>query len=137
MYWTLDGHKPVPCTLRQWGELYGRDQEDKRRLASTYIDDVWISTVFLGIDHGWASNVPILFETMAFGGPIDQYQDRYATWDEAIAGHERMCEAVREAMQTSFARKLFTVLGGKNLHRKRVNRLLAEIMQKGKESDGE
>jgi hypothetical protein len=32
---------------------------------------------------------PILFETMIFGGPYDQYMDRYCTWAEAEAGHAR------------------------------------------------
>ena len=28
-----------------------------------------------------------LFETLAFGGPLDEEQRRYSTWDEAMAGH--------------------------------------------------
>lgn len=46
-----------------------------------------ISTVFLGFDHGFGQGLPILFETMIFGGPYDQWQRRYCTWDEAEAGH--------------------------------------------------
>jgi hypothetical protein len=44
--------------------------------------------VFLGIDHNFfGDGPPILFETMVFGGPMDQDQRRYSTWDEAEFGH--------------------------------------------------
>jgi hypothetical protein len=35
-----------------------------------------------------------VFETMIFGGPFDQYQDRYCTWAEAVAGHKRAVDLV-------------------------------------------
>ena len=35
------------------------------------------------------ANRPILFETMIFGGEHDQYQERYATREEAVEGHAR------------------------------------------------
>ena len=46
-----------------------------------------VSTVFLGLDHAFDGGTPLLFETMIFGGEHDEYQERYATWDEAEAGH--------------------------------------------------
>lgn len=49
---------------------------------------VVVSTVFLGTDHGWGRRVA-LFETMIFGGPRDQYQERYATFEGAKEGHEK------------------------------------------------
>lgn len=49
-----------------------------------------VSTVFLGLDHRFGEGPPLLFETMVFGGPLDQECERYTTWDEAIAGHEVM-----------------------------------------------
>lgn len=30
---------------------------------------------------------PLLFETMVFGGPDDQWMDRYTTWEQAEEGH--------------------------------------------------
>jgi hypothetical protein len=52
--------------------------------------------VFLGLDHQYGFNgPPVLFETMIFGGKHDDYQDRYLTWDEAEAGHERAVKMVR------------------------------------------
>jgi hypothetical protein len=48
-----------------------------------------VSTVFLGMNHNWGNGPPLLFETMIFGGEHDEYQERYATREEAIEGHER------------------------------------------------
>lgn len=67
-----------------------------------------VSTVWLGIDHGFGfSNVPILFETMIFapgdvtvgaGDGLDQYQERYPTEEAAQAGHDRALAAVVERL---------------------------------------
>jgi hypothetical protein len=49
---------------------------------------ILVSTVFLGLDHGWGDDEdPLLFETMVFGGPNDQDCIRYTTWAEAERGH--------------------------------------------------
>ena len=54
---------------------------------------ITISTVFLGLDHGWYHDgPPILFETMVFGGEHDHFHWRYATYDEAEEGHRKVCE---------------------------------------------
>ncbi len=53
------------------------------------LNHVKVSTVFLVIDHGWDSTIPVLFETMIFGGKHDEYQRRYCTYDEAVAGHNK------------------------------------------------
>ncbi len=53
------------------------------------MEDILISTVFLGINHSMeSSNVnPILFETMVFEGKYDQEMWRYCTYEEAVKGH--------------------------------------------------
>ena len=53
--------------------------------------------VFLGLDHSFGSGPPLLFETMVFGGPLDEEMDRYTTWDEAEAGHKAMVKRVQES----------------------------------------
>lgn len=46
--------------------------------------------MFLGLDHNWAqSGPPVLWETMIFGGPHHDYQERYSSLDGAVAGHAR------------------------------------------------
>lgn len=53
------------------------------------IGDIYVSTVFLGLDHSFGSFgecKPVLFETMIFGGEHDQYQE----------GHKRALEMVKQ-----------------------------------------
>jgi hypothetical protein len=108
----LDGHMPVPVedtlTWARWFET-----GDKRRVANTSINGWNVSTVFLGLDqsHGFTER-PILFETMIFSETqkvkamgkmfrksMENFCRRYATWDEAVAGHEEAVKMIREGGQ--------------------------------------
>ena len=60
------------------------------------IGGVFVSTVFLGLDHAFGKGPPMLYETMVFGGPHDKYQERYCTRDEALAGHARAVVMVKQ-----------------------------------------
>lgn len=85
----LDEHgNPVPCDdVITWAKWF--EQKDSRRVAETDVNGVRVSTVFLGIDHDFGDmGAPVLWETMIFGGPHDQYQARYTSHDAAKAGHE-------------------------------------------------
>lgn len=88
-YWDIDLETKVPF------------QTDDINVFETHIrvgyveleNDVNVSTVFLRLDHNFfGEGPPILFETMIFGGPLDGYQLRYATWEEAEEGHEKAIE---------------------------------------------
>lgn len=89
--WKLVGHEPVSVPkLLEWARWV---ETADRTVAVTYLTTtIRVSTVFLGLDHsfGRPGQGPILFETMVFGGRHDGAQARYATWDEALAGHWRM-----------------------------------------------
>ncbi len=65
------------------------EHPNNRRVALTQRGKITISTVFIGLDHNWSGQgPPILFETMIFGSQrIGDYQRRYSTWDESVAGH--------------------------------------------------
>ena len=90
----LDGKTPVLCDdLLTWAKWF---ETANRHVAKTEIGDVRISTVFLGLDHSWVGGPPLLFETLVFGGELDQEQERYSTWDEAEEGHKRMVKRARE-----------------------------------------
>lgn len=89
-YYVLDGHVPRATT---WRESFGH--AEVRRVASTDLGDISVSTVFLGFDHNWGDGPPILFETMVFGGDHGGYEWRYSTWDEAVDGHNRVVAAVK------------------------------------------
>ena len=85
-HYILDGKKVKEIdSLIEWGEWYGTAD---RHVAKTKITDgIEVSTIFLGLDHSFGGDIPILFETMIFGGEHDEYQKRYATWEEAETGH--------------------------------------------------
>ncbi len=90
----LEGHTPVVVTdIRTWARWF---ETADRGVARTEKNGVTVSTVFLGLDHSFGSGPPLLFETMVFGGKLDQEQERYSTWDEAEAGHKSM---VRRAIK--------------------------------------
>jgi hypothetical protein len=94
--YTLRGHKPVPCAdVLEWGRWI---ESADRHVGSDYLGTIHVSTVFLGLNHQFGNGRPMLFETMIFGGPLDQYTERYSTWDEAEAGHRRAVNMMRERM---------------------------------------
>ena len=84
-YMLIDGKIVAEPDIIKWAQWFETAQ---RVVARDEVGDVLVSTVFLGIDHGFTrQGPPILWETMIFGGPHDQYQDRYCTQEEALAGH--------------------------------------------------
>ena len=88
--------EPVPCPdLLTWGRWWGTNPD--RHVARDEIGDVLVSTVFLGLDHGWGRGPPVLWETMVFGGKLDQGQERYVSRADAQAGHARWVFQVRES----------------------------------------
>jgi hypothetical protein len=117
-YYDLEGVKhdldlDDPHDKRTFGRI---TSDEYRRVAKDRIDDVVVSTVLLSIDHSFGGDVPIIFETMVFGyeeqfsfwrrlawlfkleKPPEYEQEfcwRYATKDEALAGHNKVVQAVR------------------------------------------
>lgn len=87
-HYILKGHKVVPCEdINEWGKWFATAD---RKVAQTKIGDIEISTVFLGLNHNYLNrDSPLVFETIAFGGPRDGEMERYSTWEEAEMGHER------------------------------------------------
>lgn len=65
-----------------------------RNIKKTIVNDVMVSTVFLGINHSFNPDDILIFETMVFGGHCDGLIDRYCTYDEALEGHEKICSVV-------------------------------------------
>lgn len=92
-YYTLDENKvPQESALPGVPHRVGRD----------IIGDVTVSTVFLGIPHGWVGDQPILFETMIFNSEdseLKDYQERYVTYEEAEEGHKLAVQRVKEGFR--------------------------------------
>lgn len=99
----LDGHTAVEePDLMKWAKWFetGNRVVDKSvadvSLGGDKVGQVTVSTVFLGINHSFSdSDRPLLFETMVFGGKLDQEMDRCSTWEAAEKMHELMCEKVK------------------------------------------
>lgn len=95
MMYILENKIPVPA---QSNDDYGQwfNTPGNRRVAETTVGDSVVSTVFLGIDHRFGeTHQPQFFETMIFGGVRHEEMYRYATWDEAEAGHWGVVELLR------------------------------------------
>ena len=94
-HYILNGHEVVPVDLLTWARFFANFEH--RVVAKTTVGGAMISTVFLGLDHNYGGGRPHIFETMVFGGPLDEDQMRYSTWDEAQRGHDAMVQRVTEA----------------------------------------
>jgi hypothetical protein len=117
--------QPVPCRdLMKWAMWY-ETSGDERKVAETFTELLWISTVFLGTDHNFFEDgPPILWETMIFdrhphlshllGETREVFHDhdcwRWTSLEEAKAGHAEIvmnlirkeqanAEAVRKVLE--------------------------------------
>lgn len=91
-----DQGNPVPePDIIKWARWF-EENADKRRVAFAIIGQCSVSTVFLGLDHSWGDGPPLLYETMIFDGEGIDYQERYSTREEALAGHAHACEVAKE-----------------------------------------
>lgn len=102
-----------PCSSMEWAKWL--EAGDKRTIGRTFTKNYMISTVFLGMDHGWGiSEEPVLFETMVFpyteDGDVDWCDTqmyRYHTKTEALFGHQQAVELC-EKREGTFNRMLDT-----------------------------
>lgn len=93
-YYILKNKKAVPVDdIIEWGRMFHKQD---RIVAKDTVNGVDISTVFLGFNYQYREGEPLIFETMIFGGKLDQEMDRYSTWEEAEAGHKIMIEKVKQ-----------------------------------------
>lgn len=104
----LRGHEVEPLySVCEWGRWF-ETADLTVALTALPFDDVddageaRISTVFLGIDHGFGPGEPVVFETMVFVGSgeadFSNTFDRYRTWADAEAGHARIVATTAAAI---------------------------------------
>jgi len=91
-HYILENGKPKDVPLMEWGRWM---ETGNRRIGKTKIGDVEVSTVFLGLDHGFGGKT-LLFETMIFGGKYDEWCERYETMEEAKKGHAKAVKKVKQ-----------------------------------------
>ena len=92
-------HRLVPTDdIHEWGRFF--DDRDRRTVGFDDVDGVRVSTVFLGLDHGYLGE-HLWFETMIFEDKDrgwDQDMDRYETWEEAETGHRAVVARLRAGL---------------------------------------
>jgi hypothetical protein len=87
-YILVDGKPVREPDLIKWAKWFETSREERIVLKNKILKGtVEVSTVFLGLDHSFGRGRPLIYETMIFGGKYDDYQDRYSTKEEAVAGH--------------------------------------------------
>ncbi len=88
-----DGRTPVPVQdFVVIAESLGNYEARQVAYTTDVVPGVNVSTVFIPV----MSMEGIHFETMVQGGPLHGPQARYATWEQAAEGHERICTLVRD-----------------------------------------
>lgn len=95
-----DPARPIPVAVERWGRWFENNQEKKRVARTKFPWGTCVSTVFLGLDHGYDNEAdPVLWESMTFPwwGTSGEENDceRYTAYADALAGHKRM---VRRAL---------------------------------------
>ncbi len=89
-YYILDDEgEPVAVDVLAWADwMAGPEHADRIVLQAQPTRTTRVSTVFMGLDHDWSGRgLPVLWETMIFGGPFDGYQRRYTSRLDALRGH--------------------------------------------------
>ena len=98
-----------------WGKWFESEEGRKaRRVAWTEVDNIHVSTAFIGLDHSFGSGPIQIFETMVFQNivnkdkfgdkefnyhpSVDDFTERYATMEEAKAGHARIVEEAKKGV---------------------------------------
>ena len=102
LYYILIGETPFPVDHKEWARWF--ETHTKQRIVrQDTVAGKWVSTVFLGVDHGFGGrDIPTLFETMVFNTKDDGEPDmsgedqwRWRSYREALLGHEAVVEALK------------------------------------------
>jgi hypothetical protein len=88
--------EPEKCDdLVKWALWF--ETEDRSVARTNLTDDIFVSTVFLGIDRGLFEDAPpVLWETMVFGGKNDGFRKLESSRKAALRSHEKMVATVRK-----------------------------------------
>jgi hypothetical protein len=91
--------EPDPIRWAEWMAYMGK----QRVVGHDLIEDITVSTVFLGLDHNFTHRGgPVLWETMTFapgGGPLDHLQYRCSgSREQAEAMHANAVQMVKDAL---------------------------------------
>ena len=99
----LDGEPLRVEDVQLWARWW---ETADRRIGFDVVGRYHVSTVFLGIDHGWHGGPPVLWETMVFDAEgespwRDEWCHRYSSRDEAALGHAMTVTLVRAEVEAT------------------------------------
>ena len=93
-YYVLFGREIVPCDVFTWVTWH---QMTNHTISRDSVGEILVSTIFFGLNQRSQPNSPpLIFETMVFGGSFGEYRERYETYSEAEAGHQRVLSMVMD-----------------------------------------
>jgi hypothetical protein len=91
-----------PMTMRQWAEKF--EDEGYTHIARDVIGPdepldpaplITVSTFWLGVNHNWRDDEPLIYETLIIGGGYEATGMRYPTEKQAREGHRRVVDELR------------------------------------------
>jgi hypothetical protein len=86
---------------------------------TTLPNGTYVATDWMGLDwrhHAHDPGLPLIFETMVYGGPLSGQAERYSTETQALAGHDQWAARVRNASKGQGV-LVTTVIGSKPQNR--------------------
>lgn len=89
-YILVNGKPKKEPDLIKWANWF---ETADRTIKKETINGVYISTVFLGLDHNFSGGKPILWETLVQGPGWDEMQ-RYSSLEAAKKGHEEFAAII-------------------------------------------
>lgn len=87
-----------PVEWAEWFSVHFHERVIAHDRDESGTNAILISTVFTGINSAF-SGPPILWESMIFGGPLNNTCQRYTSRDAAIIGHQVLCNAVMQTLK--------------------------------------
>ena len=87
--------QPVPANdANEWAQ-WCLTHRAERLVAEEWVGEALVCTSFLGIDVNLLGAIPILWETVVWGGKYDKYVRRCASRKEAERGHRETVRMLR------------------------------------------
>ena len=106
LYYKLIDRNAVQCSHDEWFDFF-LDKENcivkQEYVFGRYGNrpiKAYVSTVFLGINHHISDDIPQLFETQIRHVPKVYWQERSATWEEALEKHQRALDYITKLIQS-------------------------------------
>lgn len=108
MYWDRQGQE---ITLKEWYVLMA--DIEYRRVRRSSVHGVWISTVWLGLDHSFGDEDHQIFETMVL---TNRRRFRHRSWADWQLRHASLAEAVRrhDAIVSMVRARGLGIFGGRH-----------------------